>query len=372
MRKRALLVSLALVLSTWVNVARADSSAPSQGNIFASSDQLPDLQYPETVITAKDRVYVTTYNTVNVNDNHIYVFDKKGKLLNNIGATPDQQKYFTAGLLGLTIKPKTGDLYVAANGTGNILRIQNPHQPNPKISIYSTYPSGGGPEDLEFNQFGTLYANDSNLGVVYTIPPGGGTPQLLIGPPGSGASVSDEGLLQSLVEGLSPNGIGFSPDYKKLYLTNTYSDSVIVFNVNDRGVVTGKPRILAQNLNNDLEKYPTGFDELVLPDTKIGASASSPLNGPDGLRVDKDGKIYVSSVFGDNITVLSPKGEIEGTYGTSAVTNNGLLNSPTSVDFVDNKVLVTNSALLTGLAGEQRPFTVISFDKKKDLQPLQK
>ncbi len=372
MRKRALLVSLAIVLNTWVNVARADSSAPSQGNIFASSDQLPDLQYPETVITDKERVYVTTYNTVNVNDNHIYVFDKKGKLLNDIGATPDQQKYFTAGLLGLAIKPKTGDLYVAANGTGNILRIQNPAWPNPKISIYSTYPSGGGPEDLEFNQCGTLYATDSNLGVVYTIPPGGGTPQLLIGPPGSGAPVSDEGLLQSPVVELSPNGIGFSPDYKKLYLTNTYSDSVIVFNVNDRGVVTGKPRILAQNLNDDLEEYPTGFDKLVLPDTKIGASASTPLNGADGLRVDKDGKIYVSSGYGDNITVLSPKGEIEGTYGTSAVTSNGLLNAPTSVGFVDNKVLVTNSALLTGLAGEQRPFTVISFDKKKDLQPLQK
>lgn len=125
-------------------------------------------------------------------------------------------------------------------------------------------------------------------------------------------------------------------------------------------------------MNDDLEEYPTGFDKLVLPDTKIGASASTPLNGADGLRVDKDGKIYVSSGYGDNITVLSPKGEIEGTYGTSAVTSNGLLNAPTSVGFVDNKVLVTNSALLTGLAGEQRPFTVISFDKKKDLQPLQK
>ncbi len=66
MRIRALLGALALGLSTWVNVARADSSAPSQGNIFASSDQLPDLQYPETVITDKERVYVTTYNTVNV------------------------------------------------------------------------------------------------------------------------------------------------------------------------------------------------------------------------------------------------------------------------------------------------------------------
>ena len=41
---RALLGSLAIVLTTWVNVARADSSAPSQGNIFASSDQLPDFQ----------------------------------------------------------------------------------------------------------------------------------------------------------------------------------------------------------------------------------------------------------------------------------------------------------------------------------------
>jgi sugar lactone lactonase YvrE len=372
MRKGALLVSLALILGSWVNLARADDSAVSQGTIFASSNQLPDLQYPETVITDKDLVYVTTYNTVDANNNHIYVFDKKGKLLNDIGATSNQQKYFTAGLLGLAIEPKTGDLYVAANGTGNILRIQNPDKPNPKISIYSTYPSGGGPEDMEFDRFGTLYANDSNLGVVYTIPPGGGTPQLLIGPPGSGAPVSDEGLLQSPVAGLSPNGIGFSPDGKKLYLTNTYSDSVIAFDVNNKGIVTGKPQVLAQNLNDDLEEYPTGFDALVLPDTKIGPSASTPLNGPDGLRVDKDGKIYVSSIFGDNITVLSPNGKILGTYGTSAVTSNGLLNSPTSVDFEGNQVLVTNLALFTGLAGEQRPFTVISFDKKKDLQEIQR
>jgi len=363
---RWLFASLALVLGTRVDIARAAELVPSPGRVFASSEQIPLLEYPEGIIAGNERVYVSTYNTPNPQDTRIFVFNYQGQLLNTLGDSPDEQKFFSrakfGGLLGLALDPKTDDLFAAANALGDILRIQNPNTPNPQISVYSTYPSSGGPEALAFNQFGTLYASDSNLGVVYTIPPGGGKPQPIIGPSGSDALINDEGLFQSPVLGLSPNGIAFSRDYKTLYVANTFADRVIAFDVNDQGEVTGNPRIFAEFPNDDLEVFPTGFEGLIQPDTQVGSSASTPLNGPDGLSIDNQGRIWAPSVFGDNLTILSPEGKVEAIYRSSAVTANGLLNAPTNVTFVGDQTLVTNLGLFTGLAGENRPFTVVSFD----------
>ena len=336
--------------------AHADTTS-SSGTIFATSNTIPLLQFPEGITSWNNKVYVSTYNVNAPTSSRIFVFDaSNGKLKRTIGGQSGQELVSANVLLGLTIDHNTGDLYVGANGSGQILRIQNPDSNSPKISVYATYPSGGGPEDLVFFKDGTLFASDSNLGAVYSIPPGGGKVNTVIAP--------GNPLLAAPVAGLNPNGVIFSQDWRTLYVANTYSDNVIKFGVNDAGKLTDNGSIFAQNINHDLEEDPTGFDALKFPDTKIGASASTPLNGPDGLALDSKGRIWVASNLGDNLTVLDPNtGKVVTTFGTSAVTQGGLLNQPAGMTFVGNTVYCTNLGIFTGLAGSPSlPFTVVSFD----------
>jgi sugar lactone lactonase YvrE len=351
-------VCFMLLSPQFLKSSHAKNNPPgSSGNVFASSSTIPLLQFPEGITSWNNKIYISTYNVNAPTSSRIFVFDaSNGKLKNTIGGQPGQELVSANVLLGLTIDHNTGDLYVGANGSGQILRIQNPDSKKPTISVYATYPSGGGPEDLVFFKDGTLFASDSNLGAVYSIPPGGGKINTVIAP--------GNPLLAAPVAGLNPNGVIFSQDWHTLYVANTYSDNIIKFGVNDAGQLTDSGSVFAQNVNHDLEEYPTGFDALVLPDTKIGASASTPLNGPDGLALDSQGRIWVASNLGDNLTVLDPTtGKVVETFGTSAVTQKGLLNQPAGMTFVGNTVYCTNLGIFTGLAGSPNlPFTVASFD----------
>jgi sugar lactone lactonase YvrE len=65
------------------------------------------------------------------------------------------------------------------------------------------------------------------------------------------------------LSGLSPNGILFSADSRRLFVANTYQDSIIVFDVDANGRISSDGRLFARFPNNDLEVYPSGFDGLV-------------------------------------------------------------------------------------------------------------
>ena len=380
-RRRALLVLATFVcVSLWglgplgAGLVHADSSS---GTIFASTTSNALLQYPEGITSWQGVVYTATYNVVNPSDSRIFAYNAStGQLINTIGGNPGQGLVSAGALLGLTIDTTTGDLYAAANFTGEILRIHNPTSPNAKVSLYVTLPSGAGPEDLVFYKDGTLLSSDSNLGVIYAIPPGGGKFITVIGPPGSGAVTSDNGLLFSgnscaggYVAGLSPNGIVFSKNWKTLYVANTWADSIIAFDVTDTSHMSN-PHIFAQLVNNDLEEYPTGFTALLhrppppqcATATYGTSAASTPLNGPDGLALDTMGNIWVASNLGDNLTVLDPNGNVVTTYGTSEVTQGGLLNQPSGMTFVGTTVYCTNLGIFTGLAGTISTFTLVSFN----------
>ena len=367
LRRKVLTFALVLMTILALTIAvdnRHTAHADNSGTVFASSSTVPLLQFPEGLTSWKGKVYVATYNVNSGASNHILVFDAgTGTLLNTLGDLPGQQDISAGPINGLTINQTTGDLYAAANGIGYILRIQNPNSPNAQVSRFSHFPNNGGPEDMAWDKQGDLYASDSTLGLVYRIPQGGGNPTLVIGPAGSGAPVSDNGLLQSPVAGISPNGMTFSADYRTLYIANTWADSIVAFDVNSQGQVTGNARIFAQNKNDDLEEYPTGFTGLLQSDTKIGPTASTWLNGPDGLALDNQGNVWVASNLGDNITELDSTGHLIATYGTSAVTASGLLNQPASLTFVGSSLYATNMSIFTGLAGQPiLPFRVVSFN----------
>jgi sugar lactone lactonase YvrE len=197
------------------------------------------------------------------------------------------------------------------------------------------------------------------------VPPGGGALSLLIGPPGSGAPISDNGLYNTPVAGLSPNGVTFAKDFRTLYVNNTFRDRIIAFDVNAQGNVTGNARIFAQRPNQDLETYPTGFEGVIEPNTHIGPSATTPINGPDGLAMDSLGRIWAASVFGDNVSVFNQNtGAVVRTLGSSAATQNGLLNASTNMTFVGEDLFVTNLGLFTdGSNGNPSlPWTIVKFD----------
>ncbi len=369
-RLLVLLGMLGIALFGGATVTHAAAARPSDlilnapAQTFASSDTYPLLQYPEGITSWQGKLYVATYNVANPQESRILVFDAAThRLINTLGGQPGQGLISAGPLLGLTIDRRTGYLYSAANAAGYILQIRNPDCPNAQVSIYATYPAGGGPEDLVFGKDGTLYGSDSNLGVVYAVPPGGGQLITLIGPSGSGAKISDNGLFASPVEGLSPNGIVFSQDWRTFFVANSWSDSIIAFDVNEVGQVTGHARVFAQYSNPDLEEYPTGFDALVTPQTHFGASASTPLNGVDGMAIDSEGHLWAASTFGDNLAVLdSHTGKVITTYGTSAVTQGGLMNNPAGMTFIGDTVYSSNMGIFTGLAGTpDLPFRIVSF-----------
>lgn len=326
--------------------------------VIASSTQISNLVLPEGITSFEDHLYVGTYNVFTPGASRVFVLNTDGQLINEIGG----ELVASGALLGLTINKRTGDLFVAANTNSQILRIQDPDR-KPKVTLYSQLPSGAGPEDLNFGPDGRLYSSDSNLGLVWSIPYGGGKPVLEIGPTGSGARHSDNGLFASPLQGLSPNGIVFSADWRHFFVANTYQDSIIVFDVDSSGRISSNGRLFAKFPNPDLEIYPSNFDGLDGPDTRIGFSASTPVNGPDGLALDTEGNIWVASILGDNLTVLDVKdGHVIRTLGSSAESSNGFLNMPAGMTFIGSRVYNSNLGLFAdGTHGNPLlPFTVTS------------
>jgi sugar lactone lactonase YvrE len=341
-------------------------AANPTGFVFASSANDPQLQLPEGLTSWHNKIYVGDYDIAHPENSQILVYNaSNGKLIRTITGISTKKKGGGSPLgplLGLTIDRKTGDLYVAANGLGQVLQVKNPESNNPRINVYSTLPAVGstpaGPEDMAFNNNGTLYISDSNTQRIYSIPPGGGQPTLLEGPQGSGAPLIDNGDLSSPVDQGSPNGLVFNLSYSTLYANNLGTDSVVAFDVTAQGQLTNE-RILAQHINDDLEEYPTGDEILIQPDTHYGASATTPLNGADGLALDSQGDVWVASALGDNLTEINPNtGAVITTVGTSAVTQQGLLNNPASLTFVGNTIYTTN----LNFFAPNLPFTVAAFD----------
>lgn len=84
-----------------------------------------------------------------------------------------------------------------------------------------------------------------------------------------------------------PNGLCFSPDYKKLYVADTGSGREIkVWDVKDASLAAGKQ-----------------FVQLTIPGTKT-------ISGADGMRCDKDGNVWAGARPG--VQVIAPSGETIG------------------------------------------------------------
>jgi len=87
------------------------------------------------------------------------------------------------------------------------------------------------------------------------------------------------------------NGIGVSPDQKTLYVSETVGNCMLKFKINDDGSVSDRSNFALLNL---------------LTPNKV----ESWWIGPDSMKVDSKGNIYVAQWFGGKILKISPDGKL--------------------------------------------------------------
>jgi len=87
------------------------------------------------------------------------------------------------------------------------------------------------------------------------------------------------------------NGIGISPDQKTLYVSETVGNCILKFTVNADGSLGHRANFALLNLVT-----PNKHDSWWL--------------GPDSMKIDGDGNIYVAQWFGGKVLKLSPDGKL--------------------------------------------------------------
>jgi gluconolactonase len=102
------------------------------------------------------------------------------------------------------------------------------------------------------------------------------------------------------------NGIGVSPDQKTLYVSQTVSNCILKFSINPDGSLSHRSNFALLNLlvKNRVESWWLG---------------------PDSMKIDGKGNMYVAQWFGGKVLKLSPEGKllhvfnIAAGYGTTNV-----------------------------------------------------
>ncbi len=87
------------------------------------------------------------------------------------------------------------------------------------------------------------------------------------------------------------NGIGVSPDQKTLYVSETVGNCILKFKINDDGSLSNRSNFALLNL---------------LTPNKV----ESWWLGPDSMKIDSKGNMYVAQWFGGKILKISPEGKL--------------------------------------------------------------
>ena len=132
-------------------------------------------------------------------------------------------------------------------------------------SIYFTDPYYG-----RVPVFGVERPRELGFQGVYRMAPGGGGPQLLV----------ERDLFEQ------PNGLCFSPDEARLYVNDSARKLIRVFNVDSDGSLSGE-RLFASEIRS-----------------------SSEHGGPDGMKCDERGNVWVTGPGG--VWVYAPSGDLIG------------------------------------------------------------
>lgn len=145
-------------------------------------------------------------------------------------------------------------------------------------------PMEGGINDV------VVTANDGAYATVFGNWPGAGTPTEIMGKilylaPGG------HGWVEVARDLNFANGIGISPDQKTLYVSETVGNCILKFGVNRDGSLSHRANFALLNL--------------LVPNRVQSWSL-----GPDSMKIDAKGNIYVAQWSGGKILKLSPEGKL--------------------------------------------------------------
>lgn len=87
------------------------------------------------------------------------------------------------------------------------------------------------------------------------------------------------------------NGIGISPDQKTLYVSEMVGNCILRFTINGEGTLSHR-------------------SNFALLSTLTKNKSDSPWLGPDSMKIDSKGNIYVAQFFGGKILKISPDGKL--------------------------------------------------------------
>ena len=197
------------------------------------------------------------------------------------------------GSNGLAFDP-AGRLALAQHGDRRIVRLERSGRKTTLVDRYEGKRINS-PNDLVFKSNGDLYFTDPPFG----LPKSFDDPHKEL--PFQGVfKFSKEGKLTLLTKNIkAPNGIAFSPDEKKLYVSNADASNAIwmAYDVKPDGTIAnGK----------------TLFNATAWTKNKPGV--------PDGVKIDKDGNLFAAGPGG--IHVIAPDGTHLGSIETGVPTGN--------------------------------------------------
>ena len=197
------------------------------------------------------------------------------------GAFPDG---VMIGTNGLALDPQ-GRLVAAEHGNRRISRTEK----NGTIRVLADrYESKrlNSPNDVVVKRDGQIYFTDPP-GLYRTYPPGSEVPKRDLDFAGV-YRITKRGELELLAKDVQyPNGIAFSPDEKKLYVSSSRPDKYwMVYDVTADGAIANGRKF---------------FDATSIAGEDV----------PDGMKVDKAGNIYATGPAG--VMVFTPEGKLLGT-----------------------------------------------------------
>ncbi|MBB3803069.1 sugar lactone lactonase YvrE [Xanthomonas arboricola] len=168
-----------------------------------------------------------------------------------------------AGSTGNGIRFRDGAMYVADYTGHKLLQV---NMQTRAVTTFAALPDADGPNDLALAPDGSFYASDPNW------------------KDNSGRlwHIGRDGAVRLLESGMiTPNGLDVSPDGKRLYVNESMSRKVWVYDRRDDGSLRNKRLLIA------------------LPDF-----------GMDGMRCDADGNLYIARYDAGQIAVVSPTGRL--------------------------------------------------------------
>lgn len=163
--------------------------------------------------------------------------------------------------------------------------------------------------------------------------PDGGAYATLFGPPTDQPTAVIGGVVylapgakdwRLVADGLDyANGVGLSPDGKTLYVDETVGNKIQAYDIGPDGSLSGRRNFA------------------VLTTLTSSASRSAWL-GPDSMKVDAKGDLYVAQVFGGKVLKISPQGALLHEFDIAA--GNGTTNVAFSADGKSLYVTVVKDA----------------------------